>query len=188
MLLLAGCGGHAEAPPGPRPVLVEHPQPLAGEAGEAFPGTVRARVEADLSFRVPGKISKRLVDAGASVKPGQVLASLDPQDAHLNIAAAGAAVVAAEADVKLAEAQLTRQKEMIARGFASQATLDVQENQAQLARAKAGQARAQLAVVKNQAVYSDLVADRAGTITAVQAETGQVVAAGQPVFQFAAQG
>lgn len=188
MLLLAACS-HTEAPPAaPRPVLVEQPQPLEGESGEVFPGTVRARVETALSFRVPGKIISRRVNAGDAVQPGQVLASLDPQDARLNTDSAQANVAAAEADVRLAEADLARQKEMLDRGFISKSLYDVSDNKLKLAQARAEQARSSFAVVRNQAGYTSIVADRAGTITGVLAESGQVVTAGQPVMSFAAQG
>ena len=77
---LSACsGGAAPASPG-RPALVQRPQPLAEGAAEVYPGAVRAQVENELSFRVPGKIATRLVDAGAEVKSAQVLATLDPDD------------------------------------------------------------------------------------------------------------
>lgn len=187
-VLLAACGGNGDAVVPPRPVVVEHPQPLAGEAGEVFPGSVRSREEADLAFRVPGKILSRRVDAGDSVRAGEVLAALDPQDARLNTASAEANLAAAEADVRLAEAELARQKEMLDKGFTSKSLYEVRENNLKLAQARAEQARSSLAVVRNQAGYTSLVADKAGVVTAVLAEAGQVVAAGQPVLRVAAGG
>lgn len=184
---LAGCSrGEAPAPPA-RPVLFEHPQPLAGESGEVFPGSVRAREEADLAFRVPGKIVSRKVDAGSMVKAGEVLASLDPEDARLNTASAEASLKAAEADARLAEDDLKRNKEMLDKGFISKSLYDAQENRLKLAQARAEQAASGLAVIRNQAGYTRLVADKPGVITAVLAEAGQVVAAGQPVFRFASE-
>ncbi|HUP92147.1 MAG TPA: efflux RND transporter periplasmic adaptor subunit [Solimonas sp.] len=185
-LLATACSKPAAEAPAPRPVLVENPQPLAGEAGEVFPGTVRAREEADLAFRVPGKITGRRVDAGQLVKPGDVLATLDPVDARLNTDAAQAAVAAAEADVKLMQAEVVRHKEMLDKGFISRSLFEVRENNLNLAQARLEQARSSLAVVRNQAAYTRLVADKAGVIAAVLAEVGQVVAAGQPVLRFAA--
>lgn len=187
-IALAACNGAAETAVPPRPVLVEHPRPLAGEAGEVFPGTVRAREEADLAFRVPGKITERRVDAGQSVRPGQVLATLDPEDARLNTGAAQSAVAAAEADVALMQAEVVRHKEMLDKGFISRSLYDVRENNLKLAQAKLEQARSSLAVVRNQAAYTRLIADKPGVVAEVLAEVGQVVAAGQPVLRFAAEG
>lgn len=167
-------------------MVVEHPQPLTGESGEIFPGSVRAREEADLSFRVPGKIRTRLVDAGAAVKAGDVLATLEPEDARLNLDAAKAALAAADADVRLADADLKRHKELLDRGFISKSLYEIRENTLQLAQARRDQAQSSLAVVANQSSYTTLAATKSGLITAVSAEVGQVVAAGQPVFRFAA--
>ena len=186
MLVLSACGKPEVSAPAPRPVLVEAPQPLNGESGEVFPGTVRAREEADLAFRVPGKILSRRVEAGQQVKAGDVLASLDPQDATLNLHAAEAAAAAAEADMKLAESELTRHKDLLDKGFISKSLYDVRENSLRLAQARHQQAQAQVAVVRNQSRYTTLTADKSGLVTAVLAEAGQVVAAGQPVFRLAA--
>src|SRR5256885_9832570 len=105
---LGACSGRGPATPPAKPALVAAPLPLSEEAGEAYPGAVRAEVETDLSFRVAGKISSRLVDAGAQVKAGQVLATLDADDAHLNLDAARADHALAQSDAKRARDLKTR--------------------------------------------------------------------------------
>jgi membrane fusion protein, multidrug efflux system len=188
LLLLSACNGGQAPEPAARPVVVESPQPLAGEAAEVFPGTVTAREEADLAFRVAGKILRRHVDAGAILKPGTLLAELDPEDARLNTASAQANVAAAEADARLAEAELSRHRELLDQGFISKSLFEVRENSYKLAQARLEQARSQLAVIRNQAGYTRLLATSAGVVTAVLAEAGQVVNAGQPVFRVATEG
>jgi multidrug efflux system membrane fusion protein len=185
---LAGCEHAAEAPPVVRPAVFEHPEPYGAGDLDVFPGSVRARVEADLGFRVPGKISARKADLGATVKAGQILATLDPEDSQLNVEAARTAVAAAEADANLAHSELKRNQDLLAKGFVSQSVVDARENAVKLTDARLDEARARLALVKNQSGYTQLKADRDGVITAVLAEAGQVVAAGQPVFRVAAQG
>ena len=189
VLLSAGCS--RETPPvnAPRPVVVEAPQTLNGPAGvEAYPGTVHARVEADLSFRVPGKIASRKVDLGARVKPGMVLATLDPQDARLNLDAAQAAVAAAEADFWLSSEEEKRYRDLSARGHVGQSMLDQRINASRLAKARLEQARSQLELAGNQSRYTQLTADVDGVVTQVIGEPGNVVAAGQPVLRIAADG
>lgn len=189
LLVLAGCAREPAPVNGPRPVVVEAPQLLEGPAGvEAFPGAVRARTEADLSFRVPGKIAERRVDSGARVVAGTVLAVLDPRDAQLNLEAARAAVQAAEADLWLAEAEEKRYVDLKARGHVGQSAVDQRVGTARLARARLDQARSQLNLAQNQSRYTRLTADAAGVVTEVFAEPGTVVAAGQPVLRFAADG
>lgn len=186
--LLAACGKTAEPTVAPRIVAVEAPMPLSGINGEAYPGSVHARVETRLSFRVAGKITERKVDVGAHVTKGTVLALLDPQDARLNVEASSASVAAAEADAKLADADFKRYQDLLSQGFISKSLLDSYQNQRDLAQARLEQARSQHAVVRNQANYTTLVADADGTVTELLADAGQVVDAGTPVFGFARDG
>ncbi|MGH8504890.1 MAG: efflux RND transporter periplasmic adaptor subunit [Stenotrophobium sp.] len=186
-LLLGACSNSDATPPAARPVLVEPPQAYAGESGEVFPGTVHAREEAQLSFRIAGKMRTRQVDVGESVKKGQVLATLDPADSRLNLDAARAALNATQADVTLASADLRRYKDLLDKGYITASVYDARSNALKLAEAHREQAQSNLAVAANQTDYTSLRAGKDGLITAVLAEAGQVVAAGQPVFGFAAQ-
>lgn len=177
-VLLAACG--EKPPPGPvapaGPRLVKALKVSAGETPDErrYSGEVRARHESVLGFRIGGKMTGRLVDVGARVKPGQPLARLDPADARL-------AASQAEANAALAAADLKRGQELRAKNFLSEAALDARQTAA-----RAAEAQAQLA--RNQAAYTTLVADAAGVVGAVLAESGQVVAAGQGVFRIARDG
>jgi RND family efflux transporter MFP subunit len=113
----------------------------------------------------------RLVDVGATFRAGQMLARLDPTDMALQAAQA-------EANRALAEAEARRYRDLTARQFVSQSALDARETALKAA-------EAQTALAHNQAAYATLSADHAGVITAVLAESGQVVAAGQPVLRAA---
>lgn len=189
ILLLAACSAAPPPTPAPRPVVVEAPQPMRGPGGlEAYPGTVHARVEADLSFRIPGKIAARKVDLGTRVTPGMVLATLDPQDARLNLEAAQAAVAAAEADFWLSSEEEKRYTDLKERGHVGQSMLDQRINANRLAKARLEQARSQLDLARNQSQYTQLKSDVNGVVTQVIGEPGNVVAAGQPVLRVAADG
>lgn len=183
---LAACSKAPEQAVQVPPVVVEHAQALTSDSGEIFPGAVHAREEADLSFRISGKMRTRSVDAGAEVKAGQVLATLDPEDNKLNSEASKAAVTAAQADAKLAQSDLQRYQELLEKGFISKSMFEQKQNTADLAQARLDQAKSNYAVVNNQMAYTTLKASKSGLITAVLAEAGQVVSAGQPVFRFAA--
>lgn len=140
----------------------------------SYSGEVRARIETTLGFRIAGKIIERRADVGMAVKAGQVLARLDPTDAGLQAAQA-------EAQRALAAAELTRYRDLKARNFISASALDARET-------AFNAAAAQAALAKNQAGYTNLVADHAGVIGLVLAEPGQVVTVGQPVFRMAPDG
>ncbi|MGH8517128.1 MAG: efflux RND transporter periplasmic adaptor subunit [Panacagrimonas sp.] len=187
--VLVGCADKDPPAPAPRPVVVETPQALGGPGAiEAYPGSVHARIEADLSFRVPGKIAERKVDMGAKVTPGTVLAILDPQDAKLNLEAASAALRAAEADAWLATEEERRYRDLKERGHVGQSAVDQRINASKLAQARLEQVRSQLNLAQNQSRYTRLTADRAGVVTQVMAEPGNVVSAGQPVVRVAQDG
>jgi RND family efflux transporter MFP subunit len=156
---------------------------LAEVAG--FAGEVKPRHEADLAFRIGGKILARSADIGARVKKGQLLARLDPADVALQSEAAKAALAAAEAEYTYAKAEFERHQSLFAQKFVSGSALDQKQNALNASRAKYDQAKAQFAVAQNQSAYAALQAPEDGVITAVSAEAGQVVAAGQPVMKLA---
>ncbi len=153
-----------------------------------FPGEVRARVESRLGFRVGGKIMARKVDVGTIVRRGQVLMQLDPQDLQLAQRQADAAMKSALSNRDLAAAELKRYQELRDKNFVSQATLDSKQTAYQSALSGYDQAVASLRNQSNQTGYAVLTADVDGVVTAVDAEAGQVVAAGVPVVSVAQAG
>src|SRR5207244_912753 len=54
-----------------------------GGSERGFTGTIGARVESNLGFRVAGKIVERLVNVGEQVKAGQPLMRIDETDLRL---------------------------------------------------------------------------------------------------------
>ena len=184
-LILSGCSKEAPPPPPVPPVVLAQVKAGAGDAASVFAGEVKPRHEADLAFRIGGKLVARTVDTGARVKRGQLLARLDPADVALQTDAAKAALAAADADHTFARAEAQRYERLHAEKFVSASAVEQKKNLANAALARLDQARAQLAVAQNQAAYASLVAPDDGVITAILVEAGQVVAAGQPVMKLA---
>ena len=153
-----------------------------------YAGEVRARLESRLGFRVGGKLVRRQAEVGQHVAAGQVLAQIDPQDYKLAADAARAQVAAAVTSRDLAAADFKRYAGLKDQNFISGAELERREATLKSAQAQLEQAQSQLAVQGNQARYAVLSADVAGVITAIDAEPGQVVAAGAPVVRIAADG
>lgn len=187
-LLAAACGSQKPSTEQARPVLTQVVQPGASLPADVYSGEIRARNEADLAFRVGGKIVSRPVDAGARVSRGQVLARLDPEDAKLASRASAAQRASAESDLVLAKAELDRHAELLDKKFISASAFDAKKNAYNAALARAEQARAQEEISTNQAGYTTLVADADGVVVSVAAEPGQVVSAGQPVLRLARAG
>ncbi len=153
-----------------------------------YAGEVLARVESRLGFRVAGKIMRRTVELGQRVKAGQVLAQLDPQDYKLSVDAARAQVAAAATNRDLAAADFKRYKELRDQNFISSSELERHDTTLKAAQAQWDQAQAQLSGQGNQVAYTTLVADVSGVVTSVDAEAGQVVAAGTSVIRIAQDG
>jgi membrane fusion protein, multidrug efflux system len=187
-LLLAGCSKPVEKAEDIRPVRVLKLGAANASITTEFSGEVRARIESRLGFRVGGKIVARKVDVGSTVKRGQVLLQLDPQDLQLAQAQANAGLRAAQSNRDLALAELKRYQELRDKNFVSQAVLDAKRSAWQSAQASFEQAQAAFKGQSNQAAYATLIADVDGVVTAVDAEVGQVVTAGTPVVRVAQAG
>lgn len=157
-------------------------------ASSNFAAEVRARVESRLGFRVAGKITSRRVEVGQRVQAGQLLAEIDAQDYRLTQESARAQWQSAQTQLALAVADFKRYKALRDQSFISDAELERREATLKSAQAQVDQARAQLDVQAHQADYTKLVADHPGVVTAVEAEVGQVVAAGAPVVRVAQEG
>jgi len=185
---LAGCS-RQEPPPEPvRAVKVVTVGEQGLQAESVFAGEVRARVESRLGFRVGGKLTQRAVDAGQRVSAGQLLAAMDPQDYQLSAQAAQAQLVAAQTQRDVALADYKRYESLRAQGFISGAELERREASLKAAEAALVQARSQSQAQANQLGYAQLQATAAGVVTALEAEVGQVLAAGQPVLRLAHDG
>lgn len=186
LLGLVGCQ-RAEVPAAEpvRPVRTQVvvPQPVALVG--AFPGQVQPQVESPLGFRVAGKVVERAVQRGDAVVPGQLLARLDAEDLRLAESAARAQLAAAEVELARTRGDLQRFTRLRQSGFISSAEFDARQAAYDGSRAAVEQARANLAARRNQTEYAELRAESAGFVTAIDAEIGQVVAAGQPVVRLA---
>ncbi|MBF4209589.1 efflux RND transporter periplasmic adaptor subunit [Pseudomonas donghuensis] len=184
-LLLAGCGKPAEAPEPVRPVLSLVVEPQSQANLGRFAGSIQARYESTLGFRVGGRIARRWVDVGSSVKPGDVLASLDPTDQRNQLRAAEGDLAKVQAQWINAQANARRQQQLFDRGVGAQAQLDIAQTDLKTTGASLEQARAAVEQARDQLGYSELKADHAAVVTNWQAEAGQTVSAGQAVVTLA---
>jgi RND family efflux transporter MFP subunit len=187
LLGLAGCK------PEDRPVesrlvrtVVVDPKPVGDDRHGI--GEVKPRYESELSFRVPGKMLSRLVDVGAWVKQGDTLATLDTQDFQNRLRSAEADVDSAEATLVEAQAAEGRQAKLLRDGWTPRATYDAALRNLRAADAKLTAAKATLDLAHDQLRYTELKAEFGGVITAVGAEAGQNVNAGQVVVKLARAG
>jgi RND family efflux transporter MFP subunit len=184
MALLVGCS-EEEAPPAPvRPVLSVIASQKAVEA-MGFAGTVEPRYSRDLGFRVLGRLVARDVEIGQSVKAGDTLALLDPSELQLAVRALEAELAKSEAQLLNATATKERRQALVEKNVASQAEYDTAEEARSAAAAQVARARAQLDKAREQLTYTRLISETDGIVTALEAEVGQTVTAGQTVVTVA---
>jgi RND family efflux transporter MFP subunit len=185
---ITGCENQTPPTPAARPVrTVTIERSTEGET-LSLTGQVRAKDEVNLAFRLDGRIIRRLVNVGDRVTAGQVVAKLDPQNQQNSLRSAQAALAATNAQLTQARATFSRQQQLLKGGWTTRANFDEAEKAIKTSEAQVDSAQAQLRIAQDQLSYTVLTADAAGAITAVGAESGEVVHAGQMVVQFAHEG
>ena len=185
VLTLTGCGKPESDPRTEAPLVrITAAQPASAQE-RGLTGLVAARVQSNLGFRVAGKVTERLVDAGQTVHAGQPLMRIDRTDYQHAITAQAATLVAAKARRDQAAADEARYSGLVEAGAVSKSTYDQVKAAADSARGQYDAVEAQLKVSRDEGDYATLLADSDGVVMDTLAEPGQVVAAGQAVVRLA---
>jgi membrane fusion protein, multidrug efflux system len=151
-------------------------------------GHVRAVIEANLAFRIEGRVIERLVDVGDVLKVGQVVAKLDPQIEQNGLNTAQANLASLEAVLVQARLTFGRQQQLVKDGWTSQANFDEAQQKLKTTQGLVDAAEAQVRTAEDQLSYTALYADAPGVVTEKGAEPGEVVHAGQMIVRVARQG
>jgi RND family efflux transporter MFP subunit len=183
-------------------VQVITPKVTSSDHALVLSGSVRPLEETVIYPRANGYIANWLVDIGARVKAGQLLAEIETPEldqeldqARAQLAQAQAGVTQANANMEFSKANLERFKQLVPAGVASQQDLD--KTQAQSVVDSAGVSVAKAAVAVQEANirrllqlkgFARVTAPFAGTVTSRTAERGALVSAGNatPLFKVAA--
>ena len=189
LTLLSGCRSADEGPAAEvRPVRVTTIESRAIGDTVALTGTVQAQTEINQSFRIDGRLIERTVDIGDTVRPGQLLARLDPQNEDSGLQAARAQLAAAQAQLVEARNNHERMRDLVAENAVSRSAYDQAVALLQTAESQVEAVQASLDLAQNRLSYTRLFADVAGVVTARGAEPGEVVGAGRMVVQVAREG
>lgn len=188
--VLAASGCERAPPPAAPPAAVltqtVHPDAVPGGGRVLrYPAEVAARYSNIMSFRVGGKLLERRGRLGDAVTRGQVLAQLDPADAQKQLEAARAALSAAEHRLVFARQQLERDQAQAAQNLIAATQLEQTQDAFSSASSARDQAADQLVMATHTLQYNTLLAEHDGVITSENADTGQVLAAGQAVYGLA---
>lgn len=185
---LTGCGDHDEPTPPTRPIRAMTVD--RGVTGEtiSLTGHVRAQVQTNLAFRLDGRLIERHVNVGDAVKAGRLIARVDPQIQQNGLRQAKANLSAAQGQLVQARNDFERQQQLLKSGHTPRSRFDQAQQALQTAEAQVNSAQAQLRTAEEQLSFTELRADTGGTVTAVGAESGEVVAAGRMIAQVAQEG
>ena len=169
----------------PRPVVSEMVISSAADF-RSFPGIVRATREVNLAFLTAGTIDTRPVSLGDAVDADAVLATLDESSLRDDAIAARASLRSAEAQAAMASKAYERVQELNRRGVAATSNLEAARAAMDSAKAAADAARSTVTRAEDAERYASLRTPSSGIVTAIHAEPGMTVAAGQKIVTLAA--
>ncbi len=146
-------------------------------------GTLAPRREIPVgSVGEGGQVAQVLVDAGEWVRQGQVLAYVDRSVQVQQRAGISAQIQVAQADARLAQANLDRASKLVERGFISKADIDRLTATRDAANARVRVAGAQYNELGARIQRLNIVAPASGLLLERNVEPGQVVSAGSGVL------
>jgi RND family efflux transporter MFP subunit len=146
-------------------------------------GTLAARREMPVgSVGEGGQVVSVLVEPGQWVGQGQILAVVDRRVQVQQQFSSSAQIQVAQADARLAQANLDRALKLVDRGFISRADVDRLTAARDAAGARVRVAGAQLGELQARTARLDILAPAAGLVLERKVEPGQVVGAGSGVL------
>jgi RND family efflux transporter MFP subunit len=150
-------------------------------AGYAVEALVEAGRESTLAAQVAGRVLELRVEAGDSVKQGQLIARIDDAETRQGVAGNQAQVAQAQANLANAQAQYERTKQLLARKFVSQSALDQSRANYEAAQAQVAAAKAGLAQASATRGFSSINAPFSGLVSARHAQMGDMASLGRPL-------
>lgn len=177
--LLLAATAHA-APGIGVPVVRLSAQPVA--MGLEFDGVVEPVTQSTVASQATGRIARLAVKAGDSVRAGQLLATIDDQETRTGLQRSQAQAAQADAELRNAQAQFERTRELQSKGFVSKAALDTAQatfKAAQAGRdgAAAGQRQSQIAQG-----FTQVTAPYDGWVLETLAQSGDLAVPGKPLL------
>jgi RND family efflux transporter MFP subunit len=178
--LLAGCSEAEPEAKAPRPIksIVAEIRSIGETVSQT--GEIRPRYETPMSFRLDGQLTFR-VENGVEVKAGDLLASIDKVPSQNNVLTARAELATAQSALEFARLTAERNRELFSKNVISRAQLQEAEANLQTAQARFEAATTALSTADETLTYAEIKAPRDGIVSAVGANVGQVVQAGQSV-------
>ena len=148
----------------------------------SFDGSIEALNQSTVAAQTSGRVVELPYDVGDYVEQGAVIVRFTATEQRARQRALDAS--AAEAQARLAEAQLAfdRAKDVYAKRLIATAQYDKAQADLDAARARADSTRAQLAEAREGVGYTTIVAPYAGIVVARHVQLGETVSPGKPIM------
>jgi RND family efflux transporter MFP subunit len=166
------------------PVSVIHPQPGAAQLSVTFPANLQGYIETPIYARTNGYIKRWLVDIGAHVTTGQLLAEIETPELDQQLRQAEAAQAQAQANLDLARITAQRYEGLLKFDGVSQQEVDQANGTLKADEANLKAAIATVDQLKEMQSFEKVTAPFAGTITARYIDIGSLIAAGTNTLLF----
>ncbi len=159
-------------------VSVVSPERGAPQEEIVLPGTMQAFTDASIYARTNGYLKRRLVDIGAHVKTGQLLAEIDTPELDQQIMQARADLATADANTRLAMTTAERYRDLIQTDSVSRQDLDNANGNLEARQTAVESARANVKRLEQLYAYRRIEAPFDGVITARNTEIGALIDSG----------
>lgn len=168
-------------------VTVVMPKPGESASGLPLPAEIKAWVETPIYARANGYLKRRLVDIGAHVEAGQLLAEIDTPELNQELERARAQQAQAEAALGLAKITAARWAGLLKTASVSEQEAAEKQADFKLKTAIADSARAEVRRLERLQSFSRVTAPFSGTITARNIDSGDLIVAagGKELFHLA---
>ncbi len=161
-----------------RTVTVVSPVPGQASAPLVLPAEIKAWVEAPIYARANGYLKRWLVDIGAQVKEGELLAEIDTPELNQELAQARAQLAQAQAALALAKTTAARWAELVKTASVSEQEAVEKQADLELKQANLQAAQANVSRLEELQRFQNVKAPFDGTITVRATDIGQLITAG----------
>lgn len=159
-------------------VLTVHPEPGSGETHLVLPGAVQAYMESSVYAQISGYIKRWLVDIGAPVKKGQLMAEIEAPVIEQQLQQAQGTLGQAQANLALAKVTAARYNDLLAKHAVSQQDVDNQNANVAVQQANVAAAQGGVSAIEHALAFKEVVAPFDGVVTARRVDVGDLVTSG----------
>ena len=163
------------------PVPVVTLQGKSVATGFELEGIIQPVRQSTVAAQTAGRVIRLAVKMGDRVKAGQLLATIDDRELAADVQRSRAQITQSEAELRNAQLNLERTRELQSKGFVSKAALDSAETQFKAAKAGRDQAGAAATQASLAQGHTRVTAPYEGWVLQTHVEAGDLALPGKPM-------